>query len=115
MQLASILSPQNHCSRGSQRHPRLLYSTAVTLHHLTASGIRNSRGVTLDISEGDLGAMVEAPLNIGDAVEIDLQLLHYDLSAVGIVRHASGARSGFEFLGLTREERQRIASLVGRT
>ena len=34
------------------------------------------------------------------------------LSAVAIVRHASTGRSGFEFLGLTPEERQQIASVM---
>lgn len=114
MQLASFLSSQNNYATGSQRHPRRLFSTPVTLHHLTANGIRSSRGVSLDISEGGLAAMVEPTLNVGDTVEIDLQLPDYDLNAVGIVRYTSASRSGFEFLGLTPEERQRIASLVGR-
>jgi hypothetical protein len=112
--VAPFPSSQKNRAGASQRHPRLLFSTPLTLHHLGAGGIRISRGVSLDISQGGLGALVEATLTVGDTVEIDLQLPDYDLSAVGIVRHASGARSGFEFLGLTAEERQRIASLVGR-
>lgn len=100
-------------ARGSQKHPRSIFSTPITLHHLITDGIRSSRGVSLDISEGGLGALVEATLEVGDTVAIELRLPDYDLHAVGIVRHTSSTRSGFEFLGLTPEERQRIASLVG--
>jgi c-di-GMP-binding flagellar brake protein YcgR len=75
-------------------------------------GIRSSHGVSLDISEGGLGALVESKLAVGDTVGIELNLQEYDLNAVGIVRYTSSLRSGFEFLGLTEEERQHIASLV---
>jgi hypothetical protein len=60
-----------------------------------------------------LGALVQATLEVGDTIGIELKLSDYDLNAVGIVRYTSGARSGFEFLGLAPEERQRIANLVG--
>ena len=109
-----LLSFSSHSSsgRGSQKYARLIFSTPITLHHLIPGGIRSSRGVSLDISQGGLGGLVEATLVVGDTVGIELQLPDYALNAVGIVRHTSSVRSGFEFLGLTVEERQRIASLV---
>lgn len=107
--------PLSHRSgpRGSQRYARVLFSTPITLHYLTAGGIRSSGGVSLDISEGGLGGLIEGSLHVGDTVAIDVNLPDYKLNVIGIVRHSSTLRSGFEFVGLTPEERQRIASLVG--
>jgi hypothetical protein len=76
-------------------------------------GIRSSRGITLDISEGGLGAIVQGDLRIGEMVAIDLRIPDRTLSAVAIVRHTSGVRSGLEFLGLTAEERLQITALIG--
>jgi len=108
-----FLSSHRSSLRGSQRYARLLFSTPITLHHLTAGGVRRSRGVSLDISEGGMGALVEGSLHVGDTVAIDLKLPDCELNAIGIVRHSSTLSSGFEFVGLTPEERQRIATLVG--
>ena len=112
MQLVSFSLHKNY-ARGTQRYPRLLFSTPIRVHHLMTGGIRSSRGVSLDISEGGLGALVESKLEVGDTVGIELNLPEYDLNAVGIVRYTSSVRSGFEFLGLTAEEWQHIANLVG--
>ena len=100
-------------TRAVQRHPRVLYSIPLTLHHLADGGVRSSHGITLDISESGLGALVQGQLEVGDMVKIGLPLPDSPLNAVAIVRHTSPLRSGFEFLGLTLEERQRIAGVVG--
>jgi hypothetical protein len=60
-----------------------------------------------------MGALVEGGLHIGDTVTLDLTLPDHALHAVAIVRHSSSIRSGFEFLGLTVEERLDIANVVG--
>ena len=112
MQMTPFLFSHGSSPRGSQRYARVLLSLPITLHRLMAGGVRSCRGVSLDISEGGLGALVEGSLNIGDTVAIDLKLREYELNAIGIVRHSSTLRSGFEFVGLTPEERRRIASLV---
>lgn len=106
------VSQQDHPAKAVRRHARLLYSIPLTLHHLAAGGVRSSRGISLDISESGLGALVENGLQVGETVSLSLALPHYDLEAVAIVRHSSSVRSGFEFVGLTPEERQRIASFV---
>ena len=113
MPLASIPAWPKNCAQGSQRHPRLLFSVPVMLHHLVPGGVRFTRGITLDISEGGLGALVQSGLRVGETVSLELALPDSDLKAVAIVRHSSSLRSGFEFLGLTPEERQHIANLVG--
>lgn len=113
MHLVSFAASRN-CPKGTQRHPRRLFSVPVMLHHLVPGGVRFTHGITLDISEGGLGAVVQNGLRVGETVSLDLELASYDLRAVAIVRYSSSSRSGFEFLGLTPEERERIAHLVGR-
>jgi hypothetical protein len=96
-------------SRLEQRcQNRVLYSTPMRLHCLMPGGVRTCR----DISEGGMGALVQSDLMVGEGVEVDVQLPRSSLCAVAIVRHASSTRSGFEFLGLTTEERQQIASVM---
>jgi len=96
-----------------RRFPRALFSAPLTLRGLAPGGIRTSRGISLDISEGGLGALVQGALRVGETVEIDLPLPGHVLNAVAIVRHTSTMRSGFEFLGLTPEERAEITNAVG--
>ena len=95
---------------GLRKHARSLCSVPLTLRHLLPGGISTSRGISLDLSAGGLAAMVQDQLYIGETVEIDLGLHSGPLCAVAVVRHTSNARSGFEFLGLTPEERQQIAT-----
>ncbi len=95
-----------------RRHPRALFSIPITLHHLTSGGIRKTRGISLDLAEGGLGALVQGELQPGETVEIELGLSQRPLNTIAIVRHSSSIRSGFEFLGLTSEERLQIANLL---
>jgi hypothetical protein len=91
----------------------MLLSVPFMLHHLVAGGVRFTNGISLDISEGGIGALVRGGLRVGETVSLDLELPDYSLRAVAIVRHSSSVRSGFEFVGLTADERQYIGSLVG--
>ena len=70
------------------------------------------RGITLDISEGGVGALVQRRLLIGEVVELDLRMPNCSLSAVALVRHSSSNRSGFEFRGLTPEQRRQINDVI---
>ena len=103
-------SPLNEPAR---RYPRSPFSVPVTLRHLMTGGIQATRGITLDISEGGLGALVQGDLLVGETVAIDFRLREQALSTVAIVRHTSSVQSGFEFLGLTAAERLQITGIVG--
>lgn len=100
--------PTTPVTRPPRRHLRIAFSVPLTVHHLASGALQRSHGISLDLSEGGLGALVESQPSVGDAVEIDIQLPGNPLSAVAIVRHASTARCGFEFLGLTSTERSQI-------
>ena len=95
---------------GRRRHRRALVSVPFALRHLLPGGVRTSPGITLDISEQGIGALVQCALRVGDTVEIDLKLPGDMLSIVAIVRHTSSVSSGFEFVGLYAEERSQIAN-----
>jgi len=98
-----------------RRYRRELFTVPLTLRHLAGRGVRTSHGISLDISEGGIGALVQGSLRVGETVAIDLPLLEYALSAVAIVRHTSDVSSGFEFVGLKPEERLMILSVAGNT
>lgn len=112
-----------HVNRGSafaprtadmsfRKHVRALFSVPITVRHLARGGVRTSRGISLDLGEGGLGALVEGDMGVGETVAIDLRLSRYPLTTVAIVRHTSSVRSGFEFVGLTPEERLEITSVI---
>ena len=98
-----------------RQHLRALFSVPITLHHLSAGSVRTTRGISLDIGEGGLGALTEGALLVGETVAIDLRLSDRPLTTVAIVRHSSNVRSGFEFVGLTSEERLQITSMIGQS
>ncbi len=114
MSVHTARAASSYASEPVRRYPRALFSIPIKLRHLIAGGVQTSRGVTLDISEGGLGALVQGDLRLGETVELDLQLPEQALNAVAIVRHSSQVRSGFEFLGLTAEERGRITNVCAR-
>lgn len=114
MQAASHTAmARNYGNEPVRRYPRALLSVPLRLRHLMAGGISTTRGITLDVSQGGLGALVQGDLRLGETVEIDLQFPEHSLTTIAIVRHTSNVRSGFEFLGMTPEERLQIAKTCG--
>jgi hypothetical protein len=106
-------TPSHDTTVPFRRHPRTLFSVPIMVRHLSRGGVRTVRGISLDLGEGGLGAIVEGDVHVGDTVAIDLRLTGQSLTTVAIVRHASIVRSGFEFVGLTPEERVQITSVIG--
>jgi hypothetical protein len=99
----------NGCAR---RHQRAPFSVPVKMHHLKAGVTWMSTGMSLDLSEGGLGTLVNGKLRPGETLEIELQLLENDLRLIAIVRHCSDFGCGLEFLGLTPEERMHITDFT---
>ena len=96
-----------------RHHPRILFSVPITVRHLCRGGVRTTRGVSLDLGGGGLGAIIQGDVHVGETVAIDFRLSDQLLNTVAIVRHTSNIRSGFEFVGLTPEERLQITSVIG--
>jgi hypothetical protein len=95
-----------------RRHPRVLFSIPITVRHLCRGGVRSTHGISLDLGEGGLAAIVQGDIHVGETVAIDLQLNDQSVTTVAIVRHTSSVRSGFEFVGLRPEERLQITKFV---
>ncbi len=70
-------------------------------------------GMSLDISEGGVGALVQGSLRLGEVVQIDLPTETHTLTTMAIVKHTSNARVGLQFLRLTDAQRQQITQWVG--
>jgi hypothetical protein len=104
--------PARQSDRTQQRHARTLFSVPLTLQYLGAGGMRTTHGISLDVSESGIGALLQSTLSVGDTVGIELELPDRPLNTVAIVRHSSSVRSGFEFVGLTAEERARLAGFA---
>jgi c-di-GMP-binding flagellar brake protein YcgR len=107
-------TPSPATDRSIRRYPRSIFTAPLTLRHLGTGGVRKLRGITLDVSAGGMGALVQGDLRLGEAVEVDLKLDEQVFNAVAIVRHTSTVRCGFEFLGMTSEERAQISEIISR-
>lgn len=114
MQAADHSKPDLISRQGVRRHPRSPYSVPIMFHGIATGVVRTARGVSLDISEGGVGALVEGRLQVGETGALDVPLPEHMLSAVAVVRHSSSASSGFEFVGLTPEERSEIQTIARR-
>ena len=113
MQSAVDISTRAPVREPHRSQPRALFSVPLTLRHMVPGlGLRCGRGMSLDISAGGLGAIVQGTLRVGEYVQIDLPVQSRLLRTSAVVRHSSNLRSGFEFLQLSYEERTQIASLV---
>jgi hypothetical protein len=110
----SAIEPRD-ASQPLRRHARILFSVPITVRHLCRGGVRATHGISLDLGEGGLGAIVQGDVYVGETVAIDLPLSEQLLTTVAIVRHSSKVSSGFEFVGLTPEERLQITNVVGQS
>ncbi len=96
-----------------RRHPRVLYSAPIDLHSLAAGITDSFHGISLDISQGGVGALINGGPLVGETVRVELSLGGRVLRASAVVRHRSGSHSGFEFLTLSAEDQKQIATLTG--
>ena len=110
MQTATGRAPDRKTAKGRREHSRAPFSMPLQLRPLYGSAVH---GMSLDICEGGVGALVEGKLSVGEAVLIELPMGTQKLTTVAIVRHTSNARAGLQFLRLTDTQRQQITQLVG--
>ena len=69
-----LFSSASSTVRTRRRYPRSVFSAPLTLRHLDTGGLRRLRGITLDVSEGSMGALVQGNLQLGEAVDVDLHV-----------------------------------------
>jgi|ERR1700720_427030 c-di-GMP-binding flagellar brake protein YcgR len=91
-------------SPGTERRksPRYRYSAPITVR---AANAPEAPGMTVEISQGGMSAVIGAVLNLGDTVELE---------PVGggvttaVVRRSFGKIYGFEFLNLSSQQHEKI-------
>jgi len=89
-------------SHDHRRYPRYRWTAPIAIAAPDGSSLR---GLTIEFSVGGFSAAISAPLQVGDQVVVD---------AIGgekvgaVVRRITGRVYGFEFNGLTEEQKQWI-------
>jgi hypothetical protein len=112
MQAATDESHASAANTRQREHRRVMFSVPFSLCRIVAEGIRFSHGVSTDISEGGLGAIVEGALRVGERVQVNFPSHLCNLNTLAIVRHTSSVRSGFQFVGLNDSDRRQIAEIT---
>jgi c-di-GMP-binding flagellar brake protein YcgR len=97
----------------TRKHPRSLFSIPFELRQLAGPAPYPLHAISLDLSEGGLGALVQGNLKVGEAVQVDLPLANQTIRIVAVVRYTSALRSGFEFLRISDGDRKQITRVVG--
>ena len=86
-----------------RRKPRYLFSQAMTIR--AAEGVA-MHGISVEMSETGMSAMVKGLLKAGDSVELEPVA---GGATPAVVVHKLGRLYGFQFVGLTAERATRIA------
>ena len=87
-----------------RRHVRYRYSIPIQIHSRNGGSV--IRGMSLEISESGMSAMISDELTVGDTVELE-PIVRCRVSA--LVRRHHGKIYGFEFLNLTKAQIRGIA------
>src|SRR5260370_18459280 len=83
-----------------RQHPRAFFSVPIMVRHLGRGGVLSTRGISLDLGIGGLGAMVQGDVQVGDTVSIYFELSKGVLTAVGILWPTLDRLSGFFVFGV---------------
>jgi PilZ domain-containing protein len=85
-----------------RRHPRYRYSAPITVLASDGSPVP---GITLEISESGLSAVIGGPLQVEDTTEVEPVA---GGKALARIRRHLGKIYGFEFVELTAEQAEQI-------
>ncbi len=99
--LGSVVPSREYHVR--RRDPRYVVSIPVTLQRFARFGPFVTRGMTLDVSNRGMSALVCGTPRVGEMVVIGLSLPgapDAPVELLATVRHTSDARTGFEFYPL---------------
>lgn len=111
MQATTDCAPSD-VDRIQRQHRRVMFSIPFSLCRVVAEGISFSHGVSVDISEGGLGAIVEGRLRVGERVQVNFPAHLCNLNTSAVVRHTSSVRAGFQFVGLNDSDRRHLAEIA---
>jgi c-di-GMP-binding flagellar brake protein YcgR len=95
-----------------RRDLRYVCSIPVALQRFLRFGPSLTRGVSLDISERGMSALVCGAPRVGETVVISLSLPDDPVETLATVRHSSDAKTGFEFYPFSPIARERIQAWI---
>jgi TonB family protein len=113
------MSASGHPSSGfsgvRRRIPRYSVAIPVDITVLRSGAPASIPGRSLDLGEGGVAAVLAAELQLGEWVAVEFQLPNAGqaLQAKAVVRHHNQLRCGFEFLGLSGDQRSMIRRWAG--
>ena len=98
-----------------RRIPRYPVAVPVDVTVLRSGAASSIPGRSLDVGEGGVAAVLAAELQTGEWVAVEFQLpnVGHSLQTKAVVRHHNQLRCGFEFLGLSRDQRVMIRQWAG--
>ena len=102
----------SHKSR-PRRYPRYRTDFPLKVTVLRDDGYAELQGRCGDLGEGGFGAVLNAELSPGEVISLDFTLPQGEalLEVRAIVRYRKGLVHGFEFLGLSAVQQQKIRSV----
>ncbi len=113
------MSASGHPSSGfsgvRRRIPRYPVAIPVDITVLRSGAPASIPGRSLDLGEGGVAAVLAAELQLGEWVAVEFQLPNsvQALQTKAVVRHHNQLRCGFEFLGLSGDQRSMIRRWAG--
>ncbi len=113
------MSASGHPSSGfsgvRRRIPRYAVAIPVDITVLRSGAPASIPGRSLDLGEGGVAAVLAAELQLGEWVGVEFQLPNAGqaLQTKAVVRHHNQLRCGFEFLGLSSDQRSMIRRWAG--
>src|SRR5579862_5691626 len=113
------MSASGHPSSGfsgvRRRIPRYSVAIPVDITVLRSGAPASIPGRSLDLGEGGVAAVLAAELQLGEWVAVEFQLPNASqaLQTKAVVRHHNQLRCGFEFLGLSGDQRSMIRRWAG--
>ena len=91
----------------ARRHPRYRLETDIRIYPRNSAVVR---GLTVDISESGISAMLRMEVPIGEVVRLEFSLPTGDVDVHALVRQRSAFRYGFQFV-----ESSSAQDVIGRT
>jgi len=86
--------PTKHVLR---KYPRHLLSVPLTVHAISGCHASLAHGLTLDLSQGGVSAVLCGAVHVEQTVWLELQLPKRTRQTLANIRHARPCRCGFEF------------------
>lgn len=107
--------PLSGLSGVRRRIPRYPVAIPVDITVLRSGTTASIPGRSLDLGEGGVAAVLAAELQLGEWVGVQFQLPNaaQTLQTKAVVRHHNQLRCGFEFQGLSPDQRSMIRSWAG--